>query len=536
MKTRHKYLILATLTLSVSLGVFAYTKYTQYRDRKKVCQSVDSKIQQAVSLKSKDPKKSIEILKKVLDADSTTDITNNISNKLDNKLEEALLLLLELLSHSQNNKESNKEILSITNKHANLIKHIKNKHSRLSVLKYQFNSLKKTDSKSALNILFKIAAQDFKYIQLAEQKLFLKQVALSDAKELIFDSSRYPSEFYVRDLTGMFPRVGDQLMEIYSHLNTNNKDISSKESDKNIKSVKNVENSAQSIETNSVENNSVEKNSVESKESKKTKNLETFLLALLESIKENHTKSLEILKSSKYIYSILLKEYILSITDTSYDISDRRILNKILSKSDDPSVLLYGAMILQKHPSQSTRYNTLLAQGLETDLDGYFVVLKIQDIITAHLKNEISINETESQISDLVSKIKNDHQILIVLKTCITFFLSRNMIEHVDKYIKLLFNINSQDQELEYYKCIYRAMFLEKINNPDADKFYKVSLELAPLSYESNLRYGLYLMNTNNREFIKYIRTAFNNSNNIREAVFARNVILSYEMFQCVNK
>lgn len=258
-------------------------------------------------------------------------------------------------------------------------------------------------------------------------------------------------------------------------------------------------------------------------ESEKENNkYEVFIVAMIENLKENYEKAYELVKNEKYIYSSLLKEHILSQKE-SYEPSNN-FLN-IIKNSSDPTVILFAAIIFNRI-SDKRQYD-FIEKGLKTSIYYFFQTIKIQNIF-----QDLPVDLAEKKIYKMLNENDLNENIEIPLKTCITLFLGSDFIEYSRKYIKMLEKRCSKSD----FILIYKGMLSEKINDTQTEKIYIQALEKNPDMYEANLRYGSFLMNKSDESFVKYIKVAYDNSSTFREAYYAKNILLGFELFKQKSK
>ncbi|KAF7703944.1 hypothetical protein CDIK_0023 [Cucumispora dikerogammari] len=360
----------------------------------------------------------------------------------------------------------------------NKILQIDEKHE--GALKIAFECNKELENlEEALKFFYKICRFDPDFIQ--KEKVFLKNLTNKKARDKM-SQKNIPKDIYMAELKLMFPGLKRQFGVI---------DIS-KIYDLDI-----------------------------SKIEEKEQEFVIFVRAAIENIKENFSEAKRILEKQTFLYSILLREQIDS-QNPKYVPS--KTFENIIESSQEPSVILYAAIIF--HRIKDSREKDFIERGLKTSISYFFAVLKIQQYF-----NSFPLELAEKKVYKLIVEFKSNEHILIPLKTCITYFLSMNLVEFAKKYIDILDKVCPNS----IFVLIYRGMFAEKINDVHTFDIYNTALKKMPEMYETNLRMGSFLMNKSDKSFINYIQKAYQNSTTFREAYYAYNIILSYEMFKNIN-
>lgn len=357
---------------------------------------------------------------------------------------------------------------------------LKKEKNNILALKRSFKCNKELENiEKAMDLFYKISKFDSEFIH--KEKIFLKEFTKKKVNKKM-NTKFIPKHIYWNEMILMFPNLKKRL-EIIDLKKIYEIDILKME--------------------------------------EKNQKFYIFVYAMIENIKENYSNARELLEGQNFLYSVLLREQIDSL-DSKYIPS--KAFENILISSQDPSVILYASIIFNK--TGDSREKEFIEKGLKTTISYFFIVLKIQNYF-----NSLSLELAEKKVYKLIIENKTNDHILIPLKTCITYFLSENLIEFAKKYIDILEKICPKS----IFVLIYKGMFAEKINDNNAKDIYNMALIKMPDMYETNLRMGSYLMNKSDESFINYIKNAYDNSSTFREAYYAYNILLSYEMFKNMN-
>jgi len=216
---------------------------------------------------------------------------------------------------------------------------------------------------------------------------------------------------------------------------------------------------------------------------------------LIEHIRNNHNKAIEILKESEYLYSIIFLEFLEVEYNNRVQISEKfKKLEKIAE--DDITFMYYSMLIYSK--LNNNKYEQYLNAGLKSKSNFLFYDFKIQ----------LSLSKDSSNTSDLDDLIKkavsetnhSDH----ILSFAIEFY---HMTKNKDLFNEY-YDIISKKFPFHHNSYLFLAFKFELENNTEEyERCLLDSIKDSKSHFKSYFYLGNYYLNNNDRRCKEYFES-----------------------------